>query len=80
MKYYLHRAIFVCLATVVAQAALADPVDSAAVQQVKQIRLDVEAKKKELADEKRVEAPAPATPSATLELPVDETDSPGATK
>lgn len=78
MKLGLFTAITVV--AVLAQAASAEPADSPAVQKARQIRLDVEAKQKELAEEKRAEAPAPASPTAPLALPVDETDSPGATQ
>lgn len=78
MNFYLLSAIIV--ATSLAQAASADPVDTPAVQKSRQIRLDIEAKQKQLAEEKRVEAPAASAPAAPLELPVDDTDSPGATR
>jgi hypothetical protein len=79
LKLSLSKAIFICLAATAGQAALATP-DSAAVLQAKQIREDVQAKQQQLAEEQRVQTPAPAAPGAPLELPIDETDSPGATK
>lgn len=78
MKLYLPAALL--LAATVAQPAFAAPVDAAAVQRTKQIRDDVAAKQKALEEQQRAEAPAPAAPAAPLDLPVDETDSPGATK
>jgi len=78
MKSYLLVAL--TCAAAVAQPAFADPSTSPAAQQAKQIRLDIEAKQKQLAEEARVQAPAPAAPTAPLALPIDETDSPGATQ
>jgi hypothetical protein len=79
MNLYLHAAIV--FAATLAQPAFAEPAqpETPAVLQARQIRLEVEAKQKQLADT-RADAPAPAAPSAPLELPIDETDSPGATK
>lgn len=77
MKMYLLTAMALAA---LAQSAVADPADSPAAQKAKQIRLDVEAKKKELVEEKRADIPAPAAPAAPLELTIDETDSPGATQ
>jgi hypothetical protein len=77
MKIYLLSAMIVAS---MSQAAFAAPVDTVAVQKARQIRLDIEAKQKQLAEEKRAEAPAPAAPAAPLELTVDEADSPGATR
>jgi len=78
MKLYLSATVL--LAASLAQPAFAGPADSAAAQRVKQIRQDVEAKQQELAAEKRADVPAPAAPAAPLALPIDETDSPGATQ
>lgn len=82
MKLNLCKAIIVCLAAVSAQAATATPApaDSAAVVNARAIREDVQARQKDRAEEQRVDAPAAAAPGAPLVLPVDETDSPGATK
>jgi hypothetical protein len=80
MKLYLHTAILLSLGALASQAAFAAPLDAAAVQRAKQIRDDVAAKQKALEEEQRAEAPKPAAPAAPLQLPVDETDSPGATK
>jgi hemolysin activation/secretion protein len=77
MTSYLSAAVL--LAATLAQPAFANPVDSAAAQQAKQIRQDVEAKQKALAEDARVQAPAPAAPAAPLDLPIDHTDSPGST-
>lgn len=77
MTLYLSAAVL--FAATLAQPAFADPTTSAAAQQARQIRQDVDAKKKELAEEARVPAPAPAAPAAPLDLTIDETDSPGAT-
>ena len=44
---------------------------------VRDLRLDVAEKQKNLTTETTAEAPAPGT---VLELPLDEADSPGATK
>lgn len=79
MKLYLQTAIFLSLAAA-SYVAPAAPLDAAAVQRVKQIRDDVAAKQKALEEEQRAEAPKPSAPAAPLVLPIDETDSPGATK
>jgi hypothetical protein len=76
----LHKIILLGMGALWLQAASADPIDAAAVQKARQIRRDVEQKQKDLAQEQRVEAPAAAAPAAPLELAIDETDSPGATK
>lgn len=78
MKKYLLTAIM--FAAVVVQPAFAGPAENPAVEKARQIRMDIEAKQKELAEEKHVEAPAPAVATTLLELPVDETDAPGATQ
>jgi hypothetical protein len=78
MKKYLLAAIM--CAAVVVQPAFAGPAENPAVEKARQIRMDIEAKQKELAEEKHAEAPAPAAPTMLLELPVDETDAPGATQ
>ena len=81
MKLYLQKAIFLTVGAVMLQGVSAEPVDNAAVQKAQQIRLEVAAKQQALAREQRNETQAPvAAPSAPLELPVDTTDSPGATK
>lgn len=81
MKLYLPKAIFLIIGAVMLHSASAEPVDNAAVQKAQQIRLEVAAKQKALAQEQRNETQAPvAAPAAPLELPVDTTDSPGATK
>jgi len=81
MHLYLRKAILVSMGAVVLQGASADPVDSAAAQKVQQIRQQVAAKQQALAQEQRNETQAPvAVPAAPLALPVDTTDSPGATK
>jgi hypothetical protein len=78
MKSYFLTAIL--LGAALAQPAFADPADSAAAAKAKQIRLDIEAKQKALAEDARAQTPAPAAPSAPLELTMDESDSPGATQ
>lgn len=74
-KYQYLAGVFALLA----QPAFADPqpVNNAAALQAKQIRLDVAEKQKALASDSvaATSAPAPA-----LDLPLDETDSPGATQ
>jgi hypothetical protein len=62
-----------------AQTAFAEPqpVDNAAALQAKQLRLDVAEKQNALANDSVAATPAPAP---ALDLPIDETDSPGATK
>lgn len=76
MKKYQYLAGVLAL---LAQPAFADPkaVDNAAALHEKQIRLEAAEKQKALTNDSAVEAPAPAQP---LDLPMDETDSPGATK
>lgn len=76
MKKYQYLASAVAL---LAQSAFAEPqqASSAAALQAKEIRLDVAEKQKNLTTETTAEAPAPVT---VLELPLDEADSPGATK
>lgn len=78
MKKYLLAAIM--YAAVVVQPASAGPAENPAVAKARQIRMDIEAKQKELAEEKHAEAPAPAPATTLLDLPVDETDAPGATQ
>lgn len=80
MKLYLSAAILLSLVAVASHAAPAAPLDASAVQRAKQIRDDVAAKQKALEEEQRAEAPKQPAPAAPLQLPVDETDSPGATK
>jgi hypothetical protein len=81
MTFNLHKAIVIGIGAFSLQAATAAPVDSAAAQKAQQVRRDVEAKQKALAQELRNDTPAPvAAPVAPLELTIDETDSPGATK
>jgi hypothetical protein len=80
MKLYLRKAIFLGLGAVAAQAAFAQTADSAAVKE-QAIRKDVQEKQQALAREMRNDTTAPvAAPAAPLALPIDETDSPGATK
>lgn len=78
MKLYVHTAVVLSVA--LAQPAFAQTTTEApAVTKARQLRLEVEAKQKQLADA-RNDAATPATPAAPLELTIDETDSPGATK
>jgi hypothetical protein len=74
----LHLIAASTLVAALGQPAFADPVDSPAVQKLHQLRAEVDAKKKSLEEERRVEAPEPASPTEPLELTIDETDSPGA--
>jgi hypothetical protein len=81
MHLYLRTAILVGLGALLSQPAFAQTTDSAAVMKEKAIRADVQEKQKALARELRNDTAAPvAAPAAPLELPIDETDSPGATK
>lgn len=80
MKLYLPTAIVLSLAALASQAAFAFTPEAPAVQTVKQLRDAVTAKQKQIAEENRVEAPAPAVQATPLDLPIDTTDSPGATK
>jgi hypothetical protein len=81
MHLYLRTAILVGLGALLSQSAFAQTTDSAAVMKEKAIRADVQEKQKALARELRNDTAAPvAAPAAPLELPIDETDSPGATK
>lgn len=80
MKKYFYSAILLTTAALVAHTTIAAPLDAAAVQRAKQIRDDVAAKQKALEERQRAEAQKPSAPAAPLQLPVDETDSPGATK
>lgn len=81
MTLYLRAAIFAGMTALLAQGASAQTVESAAVLKAKEIRLQVEARKKQLEDEQRSAAPVTTpAPSAPLELAIDATDSPGATK
>jgi hypothetical protein len=78
MKSSLQAAVI--LAVALAQPAFAQTTtEASAVTKARQLRLEIEAKQKQLADS-RNDAATPATPAAPLELPIDETDSPGATK
>ena len=80
MKSYLRTAILLSMGTLLGQAAIAQTTDSAVVAKEKAIRLEVKEKQQALEHELRIAAPAPvAAPAAPLELPIDETDSPGAT-
>jgi len=76
MKKYLYLASVLALA---AQPVFAEPasVDNAAALRAKQIRLDIAEKQKALTPDS---AAATSTPVQPLDLPMDETDSPGATK
>lgn len=80
MKLHLPEVILLGVAMLVPQAVLADPIDAAAVQRAKQIRDDVVAKQKALQEEPRADVQKATAPAEPLQLPVDETDSPGATK
>ena len=81
MKLYLRKAILIGVGALLAQAVVAQTTDSAAVQKEKAIRQEVQAKQQALAHELRNDTAAPvAAPAAPLELAIDETDSPGATK
>jgi len=81
MHLYLRTAILTGLGALLAQGASAQTVESAAVLKTKEIRLQVEAKKKQLEEDQRNAAPAATpAPAAPLALSIDETDSPGATK
>jgi hypothetical protein len=78
MKLYSLLAIVGSIALI--QPAFAGPVDPPAAQKLRQIRAEEDAKKKALLEERAVVASEPASPVEPLELPMDETDSPGATK
>ena len=81
MTLYLRAAIFAGMTALLAQGASAQTVESVAVLKAKEIRLQVEARKKQLEDEQRSVAPVTTpAPSAPLELAIDATDSPGSTK
>jgi len=81
MKSYLRTAILLGLGTLFAQSAFAQTTSSAAVAKEQAIRKDLQEKQKALSQELRNDTPAPvAAPAAPLDLPIDETDSPGATK
>lgn len=79
MRSYLLTAIILAAAATGPASADPTPTDAPAVLKTQAIRRAVEEKQQQLAEEKRVAAPAPATPAAPLDLPVDESDSPGAT-
>jgi hypothetical protein len=69
------------MTTVVAHGVSAEPVSTQAALQTKQIRLDVQEKQEQIAAQNGADTPAATpAPSAPLALPIDETDSPGATK
>lgn len=80
MKSCLPKAILFSLAALSSQLGLADPIDAAAVQRAKQIRDDIAAKQKALEEAQRAEPQKAAAPTEPLQLPIDESDSPGATK
>ncbi|RYE81152.1 MAG: hypothetical protein EOO80_01885 [Oxalobacteraceae bacterium] len=81
MKFNLFKAMLIGFAAVVAHGVSAEPVSTQAALQAKQIRLDVQEKQKQVAAQNGADTPAATpAPSAPLELPIDETDSPGATK
>jgi hypothetical protein len=81
MTLYLRKAIVLGLGALLAQAAMAQTTDNTAVLKEKAIRQEVQEKQKALAQALRNDTPAPVVaPSAPLELSIDETDSPGATK
>jgi hypothetical protein len=83
MKNQLFQAGVLVASALLTQGAFAQSTqtDNTAALKPKQIRLDVDAKRKELAEQT---APAQqetvAAPSPALDLPIDQTDSPGATK
>jgi hypothetical protein len=83
MKNHFYRTGLLLIGALLVQPAFAEPVpgDNTASLRAKQIRLDLDAKRKELAEQA---APASqetaAVPSPALDLPIDQTDSPGATK
>lgn len=78
MKLHLLAATILFAALV--QPAFAEPVDSPEAQKLRQIRIEVDAQKKLLLEEKGVSEAGPSSPAEPLELTVDETDSPGATQ
>jgi len=80
MKFRLGAAVSAGLYMLLTQAVSAEPVDNQAAVKAQQLRADIAEKQKALAEEQRVEVPAPAAPAVPLELPIDTTDSPGATK
>ena len=81
MHLYLRKAITLGLGALLAQGVSAQTADSAAVLKAREIRLQVEANRKQLEENQRNAAPAATpAPAAPLELSIDETDSPGATK
>jgi hypothetical protein len=83
MKTHPYQAAFLVACALMGPTAFSEPapVDDTASLHAKQIRLDLDAKRKELSEQT---APAQqdivAAPSQTLNLPIDQTDSPGATK
>ncbi|HEX8480156.1 MAG TPA: hypothetical protein VF663_17540 [Telluria sp.] len=80
MKLYLRKAVLLGLGALFTQVAFAQTADSAAVKE-QAIRKDVQEKQQALAREMRNDTAAPvAAPAAPLDLPIDETDSPGATR
>ncbi len=81
MKLYLRKAILIGFGVLLTQAAMAQSTDQAAAQKEQAIRKDVQEKQQALAQTLRNDTPAPvAAPSAPLELTIDTSDSPGATK
>jgi len=81
MKPFLHTAMALALGALLAPAAMAQSTDSPAVLKAQQLRQEIQEKQKALAQQSRNDSAAPvATPAAPLELTIDETDSPGATK
>lgn len=80
MKLHPSAIILTALSVLSSGAAFAAPTESQATAKARQLRADIAEKQKALAEEQRVDVPAPAAPAAPLELPIDTTDSPGATK
>lgn len=81
MKLYLPKAILFGVGALLAHAAMAQTSDQGAAQKEQAIRKDVQEKQQALAQALRNDTPAPvAAPSAPLELTIDTSDSPGATK
>jgi len=80
MTSYALSIMLVGLGAALAPAAMAQKADPAAIQKAQQPRLELQAKQTELAQQQRVEMPAAPAPAPTLELTIDESDSPGATK
>ncbi|HEX8615832.1 MAG TPA: hypothetical protein VF800_31510 [Telluria sp.] len=87
MSKYLQRALVLGLSVVFTQSVHAEPdvkpaaPESAAARKEKEIRKEVLEKQKELFERKHIALDEPkAESSATVDVPLDETDSPGATE